>query len=106
MKYAAAALMIVAGLSFAAPARAGDGILPDCDGCPPPPSAYDNQPALRPLPEVREPVAPPSAYVPAPRKIVYGGIAARPSVTVVNFVVHKYRVIYAGEMGEGLEGAA
>ena len=107
MKYAVAVAVLLAGIFLSAPAHAGDGILPDCEGCPPP-NKYDSQEVVKTQTENRRTIDTINTYEMAPKKPVnhQSGIRVRSDVTLVNFVVHKYRVIYAGELVEASDVAA
>ena len=106
MKYAVAIALLLAGIVLSGPARAGDGILPDCEGCPPP-NKYDSQETVKTQTENRRTIDTINTYEMAPKKpAIHSGIRVRADVTLVNFVVHKYRVIYAGELVEASDVAA
>jgi hypothetical protein len=82
----------------AAPADAEDSAAARCDNCPPP-RKYDSQEVVRTRRDERHTVKTFNTYEMAPGKQAQeGNIRVRSDVTLVNFVVHRYRVIYAPEM--------
>jgi hypothetical protein len=88
------------------PPDAKDDAASRCDNCPPP-RKYDSQEVVRTRREQRHTIKTVNTYEmakPAPAK-EEGGIRVRSDVTLVNFVVHRYRVIYAPELVEASEVA-
>ncbi len=127
MTHAAAAVVVVliAGALLALPARAVEGLAPGslapesavdappaepppqemqsrCDNCPPP-RQYDSQETVRTRQDVHHTIKTVNTYEMAQPKAGQGGIRIRSDVTLVNFVVHHYRVIEAPALVEASE---
>lgn len=106
MKSAVAIALLFAAMLAAAPARAADGYLPDCEGCPPP-NKYDSQETVKTQRTNRYIAKTINTYEMAPAKpSPQGGITVRTDVTLVNFVVHRYRVIEAPALVDASEAGA
>jgi hypothetical protein len=74
-----------------------------CDNCPPP-RRYDNQQVVKTRRDLHHTIKTVNTYEMAPAKRVeQGGIRVRSDVTLVNFVVHRYRVIEAPALVDASE---
>ncbi len=92
------------------PAPAGEAVAssppPVCGNCPTP-KRYDSQEVIRKIREIdRSRTINTTEMSPdyAPRRESDPGYRVRSDVTLVNFVVHRYRVIYAPELAPAPEG--
>jgi hypothetical protein len=128
MKNAAAIVVLLTAL-IAPPALAGDGLAPGslappppaetaaeappaaapelaldrCDNCPPP-RKYDSREVIKTRHDLHHTIKTINSYEMAePKRVERGGIRVRSDVTLVNFVVHRYRVIEAPALVDASE---
>jgi hypothetical protein len=75
-----------------------------CDNCPPP-RKYDSQEVVKTRRDLHRTIKTIDTYEMAPAASAKqsGGIRVRSDVTLVNFVVHRYRVIYAPALVDASE---
>jgi hypothetical protein len=93
MKHTLVCALIVFGCLAVTPARAGGAMPEVCKDCPPP-NHYDSQEVVKHVREVDQSrTVHTTTMAPLPPADNDNGIYIRPDVTLVNIVVHKYRVI-------------
>jgi hypothetical protein len=96
-KYAwLAAISALSFVSFGGPARAADTAIPDCYKCDAP-KRYDSQEVVKTSRDIdHSRVIDSASYEGKPARV-------RSDVTLVNFIVHRYRVIEATELSPASE---